>query len=312
MNPDAIVFKGRTFTPTDLELIREVVSTCGGLSRQELAKTVCELVGWRRPKGGLKTWECKELLSELDESGVIALPPLQVTKPKGTRTSVPCTEQGDEQELLEGKVKDVAPVLLQRVVEDSDRLLWRELVGRHHYLGHKVAFGAHLRYLVMVSRPNETVVGCLQLSSPAWKMAIRDQWIGWDDDTRRLNLQRIVNNSRFLILPWVRVRNLASHVLGRAMRQFPPDWEAAYGVRPLLVETLVDRHRFRGICYRAANWEYLGVTQGRGRMDRQHQRHGAEPKDLFVYPLIPQAREALRLPQEEEAPVLPRRQLVQG
>lgn len=290
----SLVFKGRVFTASDLRLIRELVSTFPGLSRQELANTACEWLEWRRPKGGLKALECKELLAKLESEGYVKLPVLRATKPRGARTSVPRTRQGEAQETLTGTVRDVAPVTLKRVEQAEDRRLWRELVGRYHYLGHKVPFGAHLRYLIEVAQPSPRVVGCLQLSSPAWKMARRDRWIGWSEPVRERQLQKIVNNSRFLLLPWVEVRNLASCVLGQMARQLPQDWQQAYGVRPLLLETLVEEDRFAGTCYRAANWIDVGLTQGRGRMDREHQRHGACRKRIFLYPLVAQARAALR------------------
>ena len=291
--PPPLVFKGREFASSDLELIQEVVSTYSTLSRQELASTACELLGWTRPGGGLKVIECKELLCRLEADGWIELPALTKTKPRGTRTSIPCTARGEPQERLVGTVRDVAPVKLRLVSEEGDRLLWRELVGRYHYLGHMVPFGAHLRYLIEVSRPTLRVVGCLQVSSPAWKMAPRDRWIGWSDEVRQLNLQRIVNNSRFLLLPWVEVRNLASSVLAQLARQLPGEWEKAYAVRPVLLETLVDERRFTGTCYRAANWIRLGVTQGRGRMDRDRKRQGESPKIIYVYPLQRRARQLL-------------------
>jgi len=288
-----LVFKGREFSCSDLELIREIVSTYPTLSRQELAGTTCELLGWSRPGGGLKIIECKELLCRLEADGWIELPALAKTKPRGARTSVPRTSRGEPQEPLVGTVRDVGPAKLTRVVDESARLLWRELVGRYHYLGHKMPFGAHLRYLIEVSRPTPRVVGCLQVSSPAWKMAPRDRWIGWSDKVRQQNLQRIVNNSRFLLLPWVEVRNLASCVLALLARQLPDEWERAYATRPVLLETLVDEQRFAGTCYRAANWIRLGVTQGRGRMDRKHRRHGESPKIIYVYPLHRHARQLL-------------------
>lgn len=290
---DRAVFKGREFSSTEVELIRDVVASCRGLSRQELASTVCELLEWQRPGGGLKTLEGKELLAKLEAEGLVELPPLQTTKPRGSHTTVPRTARGEEQEPLCGSVGDVSPVVLRRVSSEDDRLLWRELVGRYHYLGHKVPFGAHLRYLVEVSRPSERVVGCLQASSPAWKMAPRDQWIGWSDTTRQRNLQLVVNNSRFLLLPWVEVSNLASNVLALFGHQLLSDWESAYGVRPLLLETLVDEQRFTGTCYRAANWVQVGVTQGRGRMDRANKLKGARLKTIFVYPLHRRCRQLL-------------------
>jgi hypothetical protein len=181
--------------------------------------------------------------------------------------------------------------VLERVQSGEQRLLCRELLGRYHYLGHAVAFGAHLRYLFYGGSPR-VVLGCMQFSSPAWRMAVRDRWIGWDEPTRQANLQRVVNQSRFLILPWVHIANLASMVLSRALGCLRLDWAGVYGIEPLLVESLVDSTRFRGHCYRVSNWLLLGQTTGRGRMDRQHLREGAAPKSVWVYPLV---RDAVRL-----------------
>ena len=285
MEASGTTFCGRLFTASELELVREVVGTFGGLSRIELAHTVCELIEWTRPNGGLKARECLDLLERLETDGLIKLPEKRAGKPVGTRTRVPHTAQGDPRPVLEGEIGSFHPIVLEQVQDQEQRLLFRELVGRHHYLGHAVPFGAQLRYLAYASKPERVVVGGLQFSSPAWKMAVRDRWIGWDEATRRKNLQRIVNNSRFLILPWVRVRNLASTVLSLGSRALERDWPERYGIKPLLLETLVDRSRYGGGCYRAANWVELGVTAGRGRMDREHARHQASPKTVLIYPL---------------------------
>jgi hypothetical protein len=293
MGTSGASFCGRRFRPKELRLIQEVVETCGRLHRTELARTVCELLRWKRPNGTLKARECRELLERLESEGRLQLPDKRLSKPVGTRTRIPHTERGDPTEPLEGELSEFQPVTLEPVRRSEQRLLFRELVGRHHYLGHAVPFGAHLRYLVQVSTPPR-VVGCVQFSSPAWRMAARDAWIGWDDLTRKRNLQRVVSNSRFLILPWVRVRNLASSVLSLAARALPGDWQSRYAIEPLLLETLVDPSRYRGTCYRAANWIELGVTSGRGRMDRAHRRHGACPKTVLVLPLVKDARRILR------------------
>jgi len=287
-------FRGRIFTSQDITLIQEVVASCGRVGRQELAATVAELLQWQRPNGSAKTRECRDLLERMMADQLLELPELRRTKPRGSTTQVPVTDRGAEGQLLVGTLRDVAPVSLQLVKEPRDRLLWRELVGRYHYLGHKVPFGAHLRYLIQAHKPEPVVVGCLQMSSPAWRLSARDRWIGWSDPCRARNLQRIVNNSRFLLLPWVKVRNLASHVLATLSQRIVIDWEKAYGVRPLLLETFVDHQRFKGTCYRAANWIWLGLTQGRGRMDRQKARVGVDPKDIFVFPLAKKARTRLR------------------
>lgn len=283
----------RRFGPEQLALIREVVGSCGGLSRKELAQTVCELLEWKRPSGGLKALECVAYLERLESAGVLELPPKQRTRPIGSRTRIPVTARGEPGRELVGEVSEFAPIELELVETREQAELFRELVGRHHYLGYAVAYGAQLRYLVYASRPERALLGCVQFSSPAWRMAVRDRWVGWDDTTRRARLQRVVNNSRFLILPWVRVKNLASLVLSRAVKRVRTDWQRRYGVQLLLVETLVDRERYRGHCYRAANFVELGTTSGRGRMDREHLRHGASVKTVLVYPMVSDARRRL-------------------
>lgn len=287
-------FSGKAFRPKELGLIRDIVADCSGLSRMELARTVCELLGWKRPSGSLKARECREYLERLEAQGALVLPEKRAGRALGSVTRVPVTAAGEPGPRLLGSVGDVGPLTIELVRRSEERLLFRELVGRYHYLGHKVPFGAHLRYLVFASRPERTVVGCLQFSSPAWRMAARDHWIGWDDATRERNLQRVVNNSRFLLLPWVEVKNLASAVLARGVRQLVEDWPQHYGLEPWLVETLVDGRRYRAISYRAANWVVLGETSGRGRMDRHHRREGEAPKTVLVYPLVGDAARQLR------------------
>ena len=289
----ALKFCGRAFVSEELSLIREVVRDCSGLSRTELGRTVCELINWRRPNGSLKARECRDFLERLEDKGLLQLPERQGGRPLGSRTAIPITGKVKEQESICGTVKDFAPVYLELVQKQADRLLWRELIGRYHYLGCKVPFGAHLRYLVWITNPTKRVVGCLQFSSPAWRMAVRDRWIGWSDPVRARNLQRVVSNSRFLIFPWVRISNLASKVLSLSARGLVQDWEKRYGIEPILLETLVDPSRYRGGCYRAANWIGLGLSSGRGRMDTEGKRHGQAPKEVFVYPLAPDARKRL-------------------
>lgn len=289
-------FCGRAFTDEELGLIRETVHDCSGLSRTELAYTICELLEWKRPTGRLKGRECHEFLEGLEAAGVIHLPerygPLKKPRPRIAKAR---PGEDLEQPLLEGAVKDVAPVSLEQLKTSEDRKQWREWVGRYHYLGCKVPFGAHLRYFVTVTRPEKLRVGCVQVSSPSWKMAARDQWIGWSDEERVQGLQQIVQNSRFLLLPWVRVPHLASAALARLAKVIADDWEAQYAIRPVLLETLVDRAHFKGTCYRAANWIPLGETTGRGRMD-EGKVHGLVPKEVLVYPLHRKFREMLMKP----------------
>lgn len=285
-------FSGKQFTAEEISLVREVVAMCGGLSRMELANTISELLGWTRPGGGLKGLECLAMLERLATHHLLALPQKQKTKPVGSVTSIPHTAHGEPGAPLVGQVEAFAPVLLEQVQHIEQRQLFRELIGRHHRLGYAVPFGAHLQYLISVSKPAPTVVGCLQFSSAAWRMRARDAWIGWDDGTRARHLTHVVTNSRFLLVPWVHIKNLASAALAMALRRLPGDWQSRYGVAPLLVETLVDPAHYTGVCYRAANWVELGETSGRGRDDRAHRRHGVSPKRVWVYPL---ARNAVKL-----------------
>jgi hypothetical protein len=289
---DHLLFKGREFASPDLARIGALVAERPALTRHGLATALCELLDWRRPSGELKIWEARDLLATLEAVGEIRLPPLRVTKPRGSHTSIPHTVEGEPQAPVEGTVRDVAPVTLRRVTTECERARYRELVGRYHYLGHTVPFGAQIRYFVEVARPAPRIAGCLLVSSPAWRMAVRDRWIGWSDTARRARLQRVVQHSRFVILPWFRVRGLASHILGGLARAVRKDWPESYAIEPLLLESLVDP-RFSGTAYRAANWIELGSTTGRGRMDRTHARHGAAPKRVFVYPLVRHARAIL-------------------
>ena len=185
------------------------------------------------------------------------------------------------------------PILLTRVEAKEHRRLWYEYVDRYHYLGYRLPFGVQLRYFIKSGTKQGVILGCLQFSSPAWKMAPRDRWIQWGDEQRKRNLQKIINNSRFLIFPWVKVKNLASSVLAMAVKTIPDDWQSCYGYRPVLMETLVDQKRFKGICYKAANWIHVGATTGRGRMDRENKRHGMAVKEIYVYPLCNRFRQEL-------------------
>ena len=293
-----MTFGGRDFSTAELDLIREVVSGFGRLGITEIARTACELLEWKRPNGGLKNLECRRLMEQLAEQGQLRLPGRLGPGAPGPRR-VARTARGESPVEIQGSAGEWEPLRLEvvrggRADRSGNHALFKELLDRHHYLGYRVPMGASLRYLVRSEQAPEQTLACVLWSSPAWRMAARDTWIGWSDDQRARNLQWIVNNSRFLILPWVRVKGLASKILGHCARQLPQDWEQLYGYRPLLLETLVDAVRFSGTCYRAANWIHLGQTSGRGRMDRAHAAHGAAVKDLYVYPLCRNVQQRLR------------------
>ncbi len=285
-----LTFCGRGLTAEELDLIRQITCDFSTLSLTELAHTVCELLEWRRPNGGLKSRECYRFLQALHERGWL---PWLSPQPKKLRPrSTEWDERSDAQAPLTGSIGDYLPVQLQLLDNSDDRRLFRQYIQRYHYLGYKVPYGAQLRYFVRSQQPSCPLLACLLFTSAAWKMAPRDEHIGWSQAARQTNLALVVNNSRFLILPWVKVPNLASHILSLAARQLPCDWLAAYHAQPVLLETLVDGTRYHGGCYRAANWAEVGLTQGRGRMDRSGQAQGVR-KHIFLFPLHRHWRERL-------------------
>jgi hypothetical protein len=285
-------FCGQIVTKEQLLEIIEIIDTFPNLSRTELAHTVCELFSWKRPTGKLKGVECRQFLERLDANGVIHLPLCRKQFVKKAKTKVPRTDQSDSPATISVKLRELSPILLTRVDSKEQRQLWYEYVDRYHYLGYQLPFGAQLRYFIQAGATHD-ILGCFQFSSPAWKMAPRDRWIGWTDEQRKVKLQKIINNSRFLIFPWVEVKNLASSALALAAKTVPDDWQHCYGYRPVLMETLVDQKRFKGTCYKAANWIHMGKTTGRGRMDRDNKQQGAAVKEIYVYPLISQFRQEL-------------------
>lgn len=284
-------FCGRVFTAAEIDLIGQLVADFPRLSQHELAHTVCELLDWRRPNGGLKSPECVEWLTRLRQMGQLpALPALRKTKSRGAQ-GTKLEPSSDPQPALSGALSQYQPVALELVATLAQRHLFQQYIQRYHPLGYRVPYGAQLRYFIR-SQPQQLILGCLLFTSAAWKMAPRDLWIGWSDEARQGNLPRLVNNGRFLIFPWVDIPHLASHVLSLAARRLPEDWRAAYAVKPVLLETLVDRTQYAGTCYRAANWICVGQTQGRGRMDRAHQA-ARSIKDIWLYPLASRWREPL-------------------
>jgi Domain of unknown function (DUF4338) len=285
-------FCGRLFSGQELKLIEEIAHDYAGLAVTEMARTLCELLGWKRVNGRLKDQECRHLLEHLQAQGWLRLPSLRNSGPRGPR-QIQLSEASAPQARVEGGAGELEPLEFEVVEKRKASQLWTELIERHHYLRYRVPVGASVRYLVRSSQKGAGVLACLLWSSPAWKMAARDEWIGWNAEQRARNLQLIVNNSRFLVLPWVHIKGLASKILAQSARHLPIDWEHRYGCRPLLLETLVDAQKFRGTCYRAANWIRVGQTSGRGRMDREHKADGRAVKDIYLYPLTSNTRQRL-------------------
>jgi hypothetical protein len=295
---------GQVFSPETLERIAATLDEEPHLSRRALSRRVCQWLNWRAPNGRLKEMSCRVALGRLARAGVIALPASTACVPERARRA-PRDCEFAELSPLKARLSELGRVELVLVRSRHSRASrqWRALMQRHHYLGAGALCGAQLRYLVHAEHYG--VVGALAFSSAAWRVGARDRFIGWNEQARAANLQSVVANSRFLILPQVKVAHLASHVLGLCARGLPEDWFARYGVRPLLLESFVERGRFRGTCYRAANWLHVGSTCGRGRQDRT--RTEALPlKDLYVYPLHRQWRERLQAHEREVKAVQPR------
>src|SRR5271169_1879410 len=276
----------RHFETHEIELIRELL-TLPQISRFRLSREVCERLNWRRANGQLKDMSCRVALLRMQADGLITLPPPRNAKPASYR-QYPDIEHA----VLEPRsipTIDLARLRVDLVGDKRDSLLWNAYIQRYHYLGHQLMPGAQLRYFV---RAAGQVIALLSFGASAWKTKPRDEFIGWTHDERARNLHLIVNNARFLILPWIRCRNLASRTLALISKRLAHDWQTRYAYRPVLLETFVEKPRFTGTCYKAANWQYLGDTQGRGKLDRLHRK--AEPvKSIWVYPLVSDFRRHL-------------------
>lgn len=279
---------GRRISCEEMEGICDTVEACRGLSRKELAMTICEHLSWYSASGSPKVDACLKLLKQLEARGDLALPakrvslPRQAEEPRRSRRS-------DPQPPIEGGVGRLGRVRLELVMDRQAAGLWNELVSRYHYLGYKAPFGCYLRYFV---ESEAGKLGCLLFSGAAKALRERDRWIGWSATERLSRLGWVVNNTRFVIFPWVKVRNLASHVLGQAARRIGEDWQERWSYRPVLLETFVDPRFYEGTCYRAANWHYLGMTTGEGLV-RKGKCYTTSPKKIFVLPLCEDFRGVL-------------------
>ncbi len=271
---------GRSFSAEEIEQIRSLIASNPQYHRAQLSRSVCDELGWLRPDGRRKDMSCRVAMLRMEKDGLISLPP--PLKGNGNGRNRPrLTAASDPQEPLSGSVGSLGQLSLRPVETSVESSLWNELIERYHYLRYKPLSGAQIRYLIF---SGDRLLGALGFAGAAWKVAPRDRFIGWTAEQRERNLHLIVNNSRFLILPWITVRNLASRLLSIVAKQLPEDWHSRYRFRPLVLETFVQRDRFRGTCYRAANWIYVGQTQGRGKRDR-HRQNSLPVKDVYLYPL---------------------------
>ena len=286
----ATVIQGRKITPADVELIERLMAENPSWGRSRLSVELCERWDWRRSDRRPKDMACRTLLLKLERAGHIVLPPRQTRPPNALRNrSIPhvphCTEG------IRGGLEALRPLAVTPVrPRCDDDALFKCLVSRYHYLGLRNTVGENVKYLARDcdGRP----LACVLFGSAAWKTAPRDDFIGWSRVAREANLGLLTNNTRLLILPWVQVPHLASHLLSRVCRRACSDWMAKYGHPIHLLETFVDHGRFRGTCYRAANWILAGQTKGRSRNDR-YQTLEVPVKDIYLYPLARDFREQL-------------------
>ena len=282
-------YRGRVIRAEDIVYIRELIAAEPTASRRTLSKRLCETWQWRQPNGMLRDMVCRGLLLMLERAGQITLPAVSYVRhnPLAKRTR-PMPVLIDRTP-IEGALREIQPIELQQVRRTGEERLFNSLMEEHHYLGYEQPVGEHLKYVVWAKgRP----IACMAWSSAPRHLGSRDRYIGWNAEARRRNIRFIAYNTRFLILPWVRVPHLASHILGRLTNALSDDWERLYGHPVYFAETFIDSGRFRGTCYRAANWKFLGKTTGRGKDDQTY-KPNRPIKEILGLPLTRRFRELL-------------------
>ena len=284
-----ITFRGRTIGAQEIQFIQDLIDSNPQMSRCALSREICIQWDWRQRNGFLRDGVCRTLLIGLHRQGLITLPPVRKKPPNNCR-GARARPLSIDTSPIECSLKDLGPIEWRQVRRTGpDESLFNSLIDSYHYLGYCQTVGEHIKYLILA---DERPIACLLWGSAAWKVDCRDRFIGWDTPTRKANLFQVLNNTRFLILPWVRIPHLASHLLGRSLRRLCSDWMNLYAHQPVLAETFVDAERFAGTCYRAANWVCLGTTKGRGKYDR-YSRKNQPVKGVFVYPLRKHFRQVL-------------------
>jgi hypothetical protein len=274
-----IRYCGRDFSNQELVVIGQLISENPSASRAALSRLTCQALNWYKIDGGLKEMSCRVAMLRMHDDGLIKLPaPRHRYCPAN---NVQFTSATAPQPGINKPVDALAGVQLRIVMGRQQSGLWNEYIHRYHYLGYKPLPGAQLRYFV-ISENN--IIALLGFGASAWQCAPRDKYIGWTHDQRKKKLRYIVNNARFLILPWVKCKNLASKILSLTSHRLSGDWQDRYGYQPVLLETFVERNRFTGTCYKAANWVLVGQTKGRGKLGPAG-KISVPIKDLWLYPL---------------------------
>ncbi len=287
-----IYLQGRALSADDIAYVRQLIADHDDWHRTRLSQELCRDWNWTNDKGDLKDMAARSLLRKLDSQGLITLPPPVCSANNAFRHRTDHLIDVDQTPIT-SRLREITPVRIVPVQNTDHSGLFRGLLQQHHYLGYSGPVGENLRYLVFDR--HERPLACLLFGAPAWRVACRDRFIGWDDAQRKQGLSRIANNMRFLMLPWVRVEHLASHLLGQVRRRLTLDWQEKYGHPIDLLETFVEVGRFRGTCYAADNWIRVGETSGRSRNDR-YKRLQVPVKSVWLHPLTRHFRTHLCLP----------------
>ena len=284
-----VSYRHRVITDDDLVFIRKLITEHPGSSRRDLSKRLCQAWNWVQANGALRDMVCRGLMLMLHRGGLIELPPVRwVPRNPMVDRNHPLLVSVDEAP-LQMTLSELGPLELRQVRRTSEEAVFNSLLKHHHYLGYTQPVGEHLKYLVFArGRP----IGCVAWSSAPRHLGSRDRFIGWDKQARLKNIRLLAYNTRFLILPWVKVPHLASHILGRMARTLSVDWQRVYAHPIYFVETFIDPQRFAGTCYRAANWTVLGETTGRGKDDLAHKANRSI-KEVLGYPLVKDFRKRL-------------------
>src|SRR4051794_14923029 len=283
-------YRGRNVSEQDILYIRELIAAHPGASRRTLSTKLCEAWQWKQSNGALRDMVCRGLLLILHRAGRIALPQVAYVRHNPLAARARPDAVLIDTTPIEGRLDDLRPLHFQLVRRTAEEPLFNSLMEHHHYLGYEQPVGEHLKYLVWA---NGRPIACLAWSSAPRHLASRDHYIGWSAEARPRNIRFLAYNTRFLILPWVRVEHLASHILGRMAWRICDDWQRVYGHPIWFLETFVDPERFRGTCYRAANWVVLGRTTGRGKQSNSYVPNRSI-KEVLGYPLSPAFRDLLR------------------
>lgn len=286
---EPITYRRRIFHDKDIELIRQIIERHSARSRRFISKEVCKVMDWKQPNGILRDMTCRTFLLQLHRKGIITLPACKQTPANPLAHRKKAEPVLIDQTLIQSDLKDLKPITSLQVRRTQYESLFNSLIEQHHYLGYTQPVGEHLKYIFF---SKDRPIACLTWSSAPWYIGVRDRYIGWSSKQRQEKLHYICNNTRFLILPWVNVAHLASYLLARCRKIISLDYERLYYHPIYFVETFVDTERFRGTCYRADNWIYLGLTTGRGKLSRSA-KPSRSKKAVYGFSLVGDFRSKL-------------------